>query len=156
MVRRDRATRCAVRRDRAVLLLVLARTLMDLQRAISTLADRYERDVNVVETAYAVTLEDDPDSPFENIVAEPSPLAEGYPASPERQAAAFRAVQDAAVSAPSTGGRGRGAVYWDPASTSADGAGWDPEDPASGNAWENQAMFDFDGHLLPAPFAAFS
>lgn len=131
-------------------------TLMDLQRAISTLADRYERDVIVVETAYAFTLEDDPDSPFENIVAEPSQLAEGYPASPEGQAAAFRAVQDVTVSAPSTGGRGRGAVYWEPAWTAVDGAGWDPEDPASGNAWENQAMFDFDGHLLPAPFAAFS
>src|SRR5699024_8608314 len=90
-------------------------TLMDLQRAISTLADRYERDVIVVETAYAFTLEDDPDSPFENIVAEPSQLAEGYPASPEGQAAAFRAVQDVTVSAPSTGGRGRGAVYWEPA-----------------------------------------
>lgn len=131
-------------------------TLIDLQRTISTLADRYERDVIVVETAYAFTLEDDPRSPFENIVADPSQLAPGYPATPEGQAAAFLAVQDVTVSAPATGGRGRGAVYWEPAWTAVDGAGWDPEDPSSGNAWENQAMFDFDGRLLPAPFAAFS
>ncbi|GAB3171171.1 hypothetical protein GCM10027059_38930 [Myceligenerans halotolerans] len=31
----------------------------------------------------------------------------------------------------------------------ADGVGWDPADPASGNAWENQAMFGFDDRLLP-------
>lgn len=130
-------------------------TLIDLQRAISTLADRYERDVMVVETAYAFTLEDDPRSPFENIVADPSQLAQGYPATAEGQAAAFLAVQNVTVSAPSTSGRGRGAVYWEPAWTTVDGAGWDPEDPSSGNAWENQAMFDFDGRLHPAPFAAF-
>jgi len=31
-----------------------------------------------------------------------------------------------------------------------DGAGWDPEDPTSGNAWENQALFDFSRRLLPS------
>ncbi|GAA2989829.1 hypothetical protein [Streptomyces fulvorobeus] len=30
------------------------------------------------------------------------------------------------------------------------GSGWDPADPSSGNAWENQAVFDYDGRLLPA------
>ena len=30
------------------------------------------------------------------------------------------------------------------------GAGWDPEDPASGDAWENQALFDHAGRLPPA------
>src|SRR5699024_1182861 len=124
--------------------------------SVLTLEMRNYRNMIEIESAYAFTLEYYPDSTFENIVAEPSQLAEGYPASPEGQAAAFRAVQDVTVSAPSTGGRGRGAVYWEPAWTAVDGAGWDPEDPAAGNAWENQAMLDFDGHLLPAPFAAFS
>ena len=27
--------------------------------------------------------------------------------------------------------------------------GWDPADPASGDGWENQALFDFDDRLLP-------
>ena len=30
------------------------------------------------------------------------------------------------------------------------GNGWDPEDPTSGNAWENQALFDFEDRPLPA------
>lgn len=40
----------------------------------------------------------------------------------------------------------RGDLPW----TAVDGAGWDPADPSSGNAWENQALFDFTGKLLPA------
>lgn len=131
-------------------------TFQDLQRAISVLADRFERDVIVVETAYAHTLEDDPRSPFENIIAEPSQLTRGYPATPEGQATNFRAVQDVAVAAPTAGTRCRGAIYWEPAWTAVDGAGWDPEDPSSGNAWENQSMFDHEGRLLPAPLSALS
>jgi arabinogalactan endo-1,4-beta-galactosidase len=30
------------------------------------------------------------------------------------------------------------------------GNGWDPTDPTSGNAWENQALFGFDDRALPA------
>jgi arabinogalactan endo-1,4-beta-galactosidase len=41
-------------------------------------------------------------------------------------------------------------VSWEPAWTAVPGNGWDPADPASGNAWENQAMFDFAGRALPA------
>ncbi|WP_328629969.1 hypothetical protein OHA88_33970 [Streptomyces sp. NBC_00353] len=39
-------------------------------------------------------------------------------------------------------GRGLGAEYREPARTAVGGSGWDPADPASGNAWENQALFD--------------
>jgi arabinogalactan endo-1,4-beta-galactosidase len=123
-------------------------SLADLQHAVSTLSARYDRDVMVLETSYPWTLQDDPATPFENVIDRQSELAAGYPASPAGQAANFRAVQDAVVSAP--GGRGLGAIYWEPAWTSVTGAGWDPEDPQSGNAWENQALFDHDGRLLPA------
>lgn len=123
-------------------------TLADLQNAVTVLSARYDRDVIVVETAYPFTLADDPNPAWGNIIAAESQLVTGYPATPEGQAANFRAVQDVVVSAP--GGRGLGAVYWEPAWTTVPGAGWDPADPASGNAWENQAMFDFDGVALPA------
>lgn len=126
-------------------------TLADLQEAISTLGARYERDVIVVETAYPFTLEDDPRAPFPNIVDAETALPEGYPPTPGGQAAFFRAVQD--VTAAAEGGRGRGVVYWEPAWTAVEGAGWDPEDPSSGNAWENQAMFDFSGAALPEVLA---
>ena len=125
----------------------------DLQEAVTTLGDRYDRDVIVVETAYPFTLEDDTESPWENVIDVESELTAGYPASRAGQAANFRAVQDVVASAP--GGRGLGAIYWEPAWTSVEGAGWDPADPESGNAWENQAMFDYDGRMLPRSFAQF-
>ena len=81
-----------------------------------------------------------------NLAKRSGELARNAP--PAGQSAAYRAVQDAVASA--EGGRGIGTVYWEPAWTSVAGAGWDPADPASGNAWENQALFDFSGKLLPA------
>ena len=123
-------------------------TLADLQEAVSTLSERYNKDVLVVETSYPFTLADNPNAPWENVVAKASQLVMGYPATPAGQAANFRAVQDVVASAP--GGRGLGAVYWEPAWTSVPGNGWDPADPTSGNAWENQAVFDYAGKALPA------
>jgi arabinogalactan endo-1,4-beta-galactosidase len=41
-------------------------------------------------------------------------------------------------------GRGLGIFYWEPTWTAVSGNGWDPADPASGNEWENQALFNFD------------
>jgi arabinogalactan endo-1,4-beta-galactosidase len=122
-------------------------SLADLQGAISTLSARYDRDVLVVETAYPFTLADDTPA-WPNVIDQPSQLVAGYPATPAGQTAEFRAVQDAVASAP--GGRGLGTVYWEPAWTSVAGNGWDPADPSSGNAWENQALFDFNGRFLPA------
>ena len=101
----------------------------------------------IVETAYPFTLADDQPA-WENVIHLPSELVAGYPATPEGQAAEVRAVQDAVAAAP--GGRGIGTVYWEPAWTDVAGNGWDPADPSSGNAWENQALFDFNGRLLPA------
>ena len=122
-------------------------SLADLQEAVSVLSERYVRDVLVVETAYPFTLEDD-EPAWQNIIDLESELVPGYPATPQGQAAYVRAVQDVVASAP--GGRGIGTVYWEPAWTAVAGNGWDPEDPTSGNAWENQALFDFTGRLLPA------
>jgi arabinogalactan endo-1,4-beta-galactosidase len=122
-------------------------SLADLQNAVTTLSARYDKDVLNVETAYPFTLTDGTPA-YENVIHQPSELVAGYPATPAGQAAQFRAVQDAIASA--EGGRGIGTVYWEPAWTSVAGAGWDPADPSSGNAWENQALFDHAGRLLPA------
>ena len=123
-------------------------SMADLQHAITTLSARYDRDVIVVENSYPFTLADDSVDPWENVIRSQSQLVPGYPATPEGQAANFRAVQDVVASAP--GGRGLGVVSWEPAWTAVPGNGWDPADPTTGNAWENQAMFDFDGRALPA------
>lgn len=123
-------------------------SMTDLQEAITGLSSRYDKDVLIVENSYPFTLEDNPVDPWENVIDLEGELVPGYPATPEGQAANFRAVQDVVASAP--GGRGLGVVAWEPAWTAVPGNGWDPADPASGNAWENQAMFDFEGRALPA------
>jgi arabinogalactan endo-1,4-beta-galactosidase len=41
-------------------------------------------------------------------------------------------------------GRGLGLFYWEPTWAAVPGNGWDLADPASGNEWENQALFNFD------------
>ncbi len=48
------------------------------------------------------------------------------------------------------GGLGKGVFYWEPAWLGLRGCGWDSTDATSGNAWENQALFGFDGRALPA------
>jgi arabinogalactan endo-1,4-beta-galactosidase len=47
-------------------------------------------------------------------------------------------------------GHGLGVFYWDATWTAVTANGWDSTDPESGNAWENQTLFDFDGRALPA------
>ncbi|MFJ2294631.1 arabinogalactan endo-beta-1,4-galactanase [Streptomyces sp. NPDC087894] len=121
-------------------------SLAELQTNLDDAASRYGKPVMVAETAYAHTLAND--DGLENNVATASQLVTGYPATPAGQAANLRDVMNVVEAVPN--GRGLGAVYWEPAWTAVTGSGWDPADPASGNAWENQAVFDHDGRLLPA------
>ncbi|OKI12496.1 arabinogalactan endo-1,4-beta-galactosidase [Streptomyces sp. CB03911] len=113
--------------------------LNDLQTTLDDMAARYGRKVAVAETAYAFTL-DNKDS-LENNLATTAQLTTGYPATQAGQAAALRDVLNVVEAVP--GGKGLGAFYWEPAWTAVPGNGWDPADPASGNAWENQALFDY-------------
>ena len=46
--------------------------------------------------------------------------------------------------------RGLGVFWWEATWTAVPGNGWSPVDPASGNGWENQALFGYDNRLLPA------
>ncbi|MET9590426.1 arabinogalactan endo-1,4-beta-galactosidase [Streptomyces sp. NPDC006516] len=121
-------------------------SLSELQTNLDDAASRYGKPVLVAETAYAHTLAND--DGLENNVATAGQLVSGYPATPAGQAANLRDVMNVVEAVP--GGRGLGAVYWEPAWTAVTGSGWDPADPSSGNAWENQAVFDYNGRLLPA------
>lgn len=121
-------------------------SLSELQTNLDDAASRYGKPVLVAETAYAHTLAND--DGLENNVATTGQLVSGYPATPAGQAANLRDVMNVVEAVP--GGRGLGAVYWEPAWTAVTGSGWDPADPSSGNAWENQAVFDHNGRLLPA------
>jgi len=121
-------------------------SIASLRTNLNDLASRYQRPVVVVETAYGFTTAQHDHEP--NIFNASLASAGGYPASSQGQADALRAVFDAVKAVPN--GRGLGVFYWEPTWTAVSGAGWDPDDPSSGNGWENQAVFDYSGRALPA------
>lgn len=72
----------------------------------------------------------------------------GYPATSAGQERNLRDVMTIVRAVPN--GRGLGVFYWDDTWTAVPGNGWDPTDPSSGNAWENQALFDYSDVALQA------
>ncbi len=120
-------------------------SLPELQANLDDISARYDKDVIVVETAYAFTNQDKDNYP--NIASRELTVA-GYPYTPEGQRAMLRDVLSVVRGV--NGGRGLGVFYWDATWTAVKDNGWDPADPTSGNAWENQALFDYDSRLLPA------
>lgn len=120
-------------------------SLAQLQFNLNDISSRYEKDVIVVETAYAFTNQDDDFLP--NIVSKEMAIP-GYPLTPEGQRYMLRDIMSIVRAVPN--GRGLGVFWWDATWTAVKGNGWDSADPESGNAWENQALFDFDDRALPA------
>lgn len=119
-------------------------TLAELQNNLNDVSARYDKDVVVVETAYPFTTQDK--DGFGNIIsANPAPGYDFTPAGQQRFLADLMTIVRAVPN-----GRGLGLYYWEPAWTAVPGNGWDPADSASGNGWENQALFDFDNRALPA------
>ena len=114
-------------------------TLDELKQNMNDISKRYDKDVVVLETAYAFTLENADGHP--NIFGPEQARIAGYPVSVQGQADAVRDVMQAVAEVPD--GRGLGVFYWEPAWLGVKGAGWTL---GEGNAWENQAMFDFDGN----------
>ncbi|QFY10722.1 arabinogalactan endo-1,4-beta-galactosidase [Nonomuraea phyllanthi] len=120
-------------------------TLEAFQANINDVATRYGRPVVVVETAYPFTTADDDGWPNIITSAEPYP---GYAATPQGQAAMLAKVADIVRDVPH--GLGLGLFTWEATWTGVPGNGWDPADPSSGDAWENQALFGYDDRALPA------
>ena len=113
-----------------------------LGRNLNALANRYDKDLIIVETAYPWTLETSEDGP--NIVQRASmlPQSEVYPPTPEGQANYFRGLRRILANVPS--GHGLGYFIWEP--------GWLPGVDASadgGNGYSNLTFFDWEGRALP-------
>jgi len=119
-------------------------TLADLQHNLNDIALRYDKDIIVVETAYAFTPDDNDN--YENIIH--SQEQPGYPFTPAGQARMLADVMTVTRAIPN--GHGLGVMWWDATWTAVPGNGWDPFHPTSGNNWENQALFDYDNRALPA------
>ncbi len=112
-------------------------TLAGLRDNLDFMAERYHKDVYVVETAYPWTLQWFDSTA--NAVGRPAQLHSGYEASESGQAAFVGDVVRAVRAVPR--GRGRGVFYW--------GAEWITARGA-GSPWENAALFDDRGNLLHA------
>jgi len=119
--------------------------IADAAANMADITARYGKPCVIAETAYPFTLKSEDD--VNDILYDPSQLTEGFPATPAGQAAWLRAVADLAAAVP--GGQGLGYCYWEGLWTYRAGSGWDSTDPASGNAWENLALFDFEDRALP-------
>ncbi|MCK2216521.1 arabinogalactan endo-1,4-beta-galactosidase [Actinomadura sp. ATCC 31491] len=120
-------------------------SLESFQANLNDVAARYGKPIVVAETAYPFTTADD--DGWENLITSPEPYA-GYPATPQGQAAMLAKVASVVRQVP--GGLGLGLFTWEATWTGVKGNGWDPADPSSGNAWENQALFDYADRALPA------
>ncbi|MGC0141987.1 glycosyl hydrolase 53 family protein [Pseudactinotalea sp. Z1732] len=139
-------------------------SLTNLTNVLNEIRTEYGKDVLVVETSWAYTPDDGDGHP--NSVNSDT---YDYPLTEQGQADAIRDVIEATVNA-----QGIGVFYWEPAWLpvgppdqweanaalwEAHGSGWatshasdyDPADAGQyygGTSWDNQALFDFDGHPL--------
>ncbi|MEK4195698.1 glycosyl hydrolase 53 family protein [Paenibacillus sp. FSL L8-0323] len=117
-------------------------TMDSLQFNLDDISKRYGKEVIVTETAYPYTLQDGDN--FENNIARQDQLdGSGFPATVAGQMAEVKTVMNVLSKVPD--GKGTGLFYWEPAWIPVQGVGWKVGD---GNAWENQAMFDFAGNAL--------
>ncbi|MEK4475906.1 glycosyl hydrolase 53 family protein [Paenibacillus sp. FSL R7-0048] len=117
-------------------------TMDSLQFNLDDISKRYGKEVIVTETAYPYTLEDGDN--FENNIARQDQLdGSGFPATVAGQMAEVKTVMNVLSKVPD--GKGTGLFYWEPAWIPVQGVGWKV---GEGNAWENQAMFDFAGNAL--------
>ena len=110
-------------------------TLANLEVNVNDLAQRYDKEIIIVETAYPWTL--DWYDNTHNLVGEPSQLLQGYPASVEGQTNFLNDLFNLVMDVPEN--KGLGLFYWAPEWISV---------PTLGSPWENVTLFDFTGELL--------
>jgi arabinogalactan endo-1,4-beta-galactosidase len=115
-------------------------TLSQLRANADDLAQRYDRDVSVVETQYAWTLDNGDQE--NNFLWTPDLLVPGYPATPGGQLGFASDLESILAAVP--GGHGLGVFYWQPEWIP--GIGWQP---GAGTPNDNLTLFDFSGHGLP-------
>ena len=127
-------------------------TMDDLQYNLNDISARYNKDVMIVETAYAFTLADG-----DGLGSSFSPQDEeigGYPASVRGQKDFMSDLESVILNVP--GNRGLGFFYWEPEWIPVEGAYWGTEagkeyiedNGILSNPWDNLALFDFNGNAL--------
>jgi len=138
--------------------------LDSMEKVVESTRSNWDKQVFIAETAWPFTLEDGDD--WGNVIGS---VSGGWPASPEGQASEFCNVCRAAAGAGAMGAFYWGGI-WTPVGANAGenrpiweqfGSGWassyaaayDPDNVGEdygGCAWDNQALFDFEGKPLCA------
>lgn len=111
-------------------------TLDDLSKNLNDLAERYQKPLMVVETAYPFTLSSGDDTG--NFVERENQLVPGYPATPQGQIAFLKKLHAIVKAVPEN--RGVGVCYWAPEYVAY---------PGIHTPCENLCLFDFERKLLP-------
>ena len=107
-----------------------------LRTNLNDLAVRYNKDIVIAETAYPWTTQYVNDG-VPNVGFDPTKLPPGYPVNPQGQRDFLTYLSILIKS--TTNNRGIGFIYWEPADISV---------PPVGSAWENYALFDFNGNAF--------
>lgn len=143
-------------------------TLENLTKVLKDVATKYDKKVMVAEISYAYTYADGDDN--QNTIYEGAWGEFKYELSEQGQA---EAVRDCVAALAAVGDAAIGVCYWEPAWIPVPGdtgmtrseiwekygsgwassyaSGYDPEDAGKyygGSAWDNQALFDNEGHPL--------
>lgn len=136
-------------------------TMEQLEFNMRDMAKRYGKQLVIAEVSMGFTMEDYRDReklPREELkgMATRAELVEHleYPMTPQGQADFMRDIMARIQSIPG----GAGFYYWEPAWIPVCGCGWaneaalryTGEKGPGGNEWANQALFDYDGNVLPA------
>lgn len=138
-------------------------TLDMLEENMRDIAPRYGKDLIIAEVSMGHTMEDYKeyeqlsDEERKGYATRPELAAKvEYPMTKEGQADFTKDILTRLSHVPE--GRGKGFFWWEPAWIPVPGSGW--ATPASleymndpgpcGNEWANQALFDYEGNVLPA------
>lgn len=141
--------------------------MKDLVFNMSDCLERYHKDIVIDEVSMGFTMEDyasyEQLSPSQRKGYATKPhLVEGleYPMTKEGQCAFMKDLMGHIASLKDENNtlRGLGFFYWEPAWIPVPGCGWANDEALAytkekgpgGNEWANQALFDYDGHALPA------
>ncbi|MFX3650530.1 MAG: glycosyl hydrolase 53 family protein [Paenibacillus sp.] len=114
-------------------------TFADVQKTMNEVSNKFEKDVIIAETSYPFSYKNG--DAHGNIIGSDEALHVGgadFPATVQGQYDAIAGIMDMIANVPNN--HGAGFFYWEPAWIPA-GVGWIASE---GNAWENQAMFDYD------------
>lgn len=138
-------------------------TMDDLIANMDDMAKRFRKDLIIAEVSMGYTMEDYreyeklPESERKGYATKPELVEKiEFPMTREGQAGFIKTLMERMETV--SGGYARGFFWWEPAWIPVQGSGW--ATPASleyihdpgpcGNEWANQALFDYDGNVLPA------